>query len=64
MPVTTFDVPTPGGVMDVTLHEPEAGPAPVVIFFSDAGGVRPVMQEMAARLTELFTETLLSQPAA
>ena len=50
MPVTTVDVTTPDGVMDVTLHEPEGGPAPAVIFFSDAGGVRPVMQEMAARL--------------
>ncbi len=50
MPVTTVDVTTPDGVMDVTLHEPEGGPAPAVIFFSDAGGVRPVMQEMASRL--------------
>ena len=50
MPVTTVDVTTPDGVMDVTLHEPEGGPAPAVIFFSDAGGVRLVMQEMAARL--------------
>ena len=50
MPVTRLDVTTPDGVMDVTLHEPDGGPAPAVIFFSDAGGVRPVMQEMAARL--------------
>ena len=50
MPVTRVDVTTQDGVMDVTLHEPEGGPAPVVIFFTDAGGVRPVMQEMAARL--------------
>jgi carboxymethylenebutenolidase len=50
VPGTRLDVTTADGVMDVTLHEPEAGPAPVVIFFSDAGGVRPVMQEMAARL--------------
>jgi carboxymethylenebutenolidase len=37
--------------MDVYLHEPPGGgPAPAVVFFPDAGGVRPVMQEMAARL--------------
>jgi len=59
VPVTTVDVTTPDGVMDVTLHEPEGGPAPTVIFFSDAGGVRPVMQEMAARLAH----TLDRRPA-
>jgi carboxymethylenebutenolidase len=44
-------VTTADGVMDVSLHEPAGGgPAPAVIFFPDAGGVRAVMQEMAARL--------------
>ena len=55
MPATRLDVTTQDGVMDVYLHEPPdagpaGGPAPAVIFFADAGGVRPVMQEMAARL--------------
>jgi carboxymethylenebutenolidase len=50
VPGTRLDVTTADGVMDVTLHEPGGGQAPVVIFFSDAGGVRPVMQEMASRL--------------
>jgi len=41
--------------MDVYLHIPdgdqptETAPLPVVILYPDAGGVRPVMQEMAAR---------------
>jgi carboxymethylenebutenolidase len=51
MPVTQVDVQTPDGIMDVHLYEPDGfGPAPVVIFFADAGGVRPVMGEMAAQL--------------
>jgi carboxymethylenebutenolidase len=51
MPATRLDVTTPDGVMDVYLHEPPGGgAAPAVIFFADAGGVRPAMQEMAARL--------------
>jgi carboxymethylenebutenolidase len=51
VPPTQLDVRTPDGSMDVYLHEPAGGgPAPAVIFFADAGGVRPVMQEMAARL--------------
>jgi carboxymethylenebutenolidase len=48
---TQLDVRTPDGTMDVYLHEPPGGgPAPAVVFFPDAGGVRPVMQQMAARL--------------
>jgi carboxymethylenebutenolidase len=48
---TQLDVRTPDGSMDVYLHEPAGGePAPGVVFFPDAGGVRLVMQEMAARL--------------
>ena len=51
MPAAQLDVRTPDGTMDVTLHAPPGGgAAPTVIFFADAGGVRPVMQEMAARL--------------
>ncbi|SNQ49548.1 Dienelactone hydrolase-like enzyme [Frankia canadensis] len=55
MPVTPLEIRTADGVMDVYLHIPddaqpsEAAPLPVVILYPDAGGVRPVMQEMAAR---------------
>jgi carboxymethylenebutenolidase len=51
MSATQIAVPTPDGTMDVHLYAPdEFGPAPAVIFFADAGGVRPVMGEMAAQL--------------
>lgn len=51
MPVTRLDVRTDDGTMEVHLHS--AGPVPparAVIFFPDAGGVRPLMHDMAARL--------------
>jgi carboxymethylenebutenolidase len=51
MSATQLAVQTPDGTMDVHLYAPDGfGPAPVVIFFADAGGVRPVMGEMAAQL--------------
>lgn len=51
MPVTRLDVRTADGVMDVHLHAPEgASVRPTVIFYPDAGGVRPVMHDMAERL--------------
>jgi carboxymethylenebutenolidase len=51
MTATQITVPTQDGTMDVHLYAPdEFGPAPLVIFFADAGGVRPVMGEMAAQL--------------
>ncbi|CAO5156586.1 carboxymethylenebutenolidase [Frankia sp. AiPs1] len=57
MPVTELDIHTPDGVMDVHLHTPAApgtgsgaGPLPVVLLYPDAGGVRPVMHDMAERL--------------
>ncbi|WP_261568023.1 dienelactone hydrolase family protein [Frankia gtarii] len=52
MPVTELDVRTADGVMDVYLHTPDDGGGatpPVVIFYPDAGGVRPVMHDMAAQ---------------
>jgi carboxymethylenebutenolidase len=49
--VTELDVRTDDGVMDVYLHAPPGVvPAPAVIFFADAGGVRAAMHEMAERL--------------
>ncbi|WP_261555148.1 dienelactone hydrolase family protein [Frankia tisae] len=56
MPVTELDVRTADGVMDVYLHTPDDGGSttpPVVIFYPDAGGVRPVMHDMAAQLASL-----------
>ncbi len=51
MSVSELDVRTADGVMDVYLHAPTGGsPSPTVIFFPDAGGIRPVMHEMAERL--------------
>ncbi len=51
MSETRLDVRTDDGVMDVYLHRPaSAGPAPVVIFYPDAGGVRRSQQQMAERL--------------
>ncbi|MGF7234832.1 MAG: dienelactone hydrolase family protein [Frankia sp.] len=54
MPVSTMDVQTDDGTMEVHLHS--AGPVPparTVIFFPDAGGVRPTMHDMAQRLASL-----------
>jgi carboxymethylenebutenolidase len=51
---TKLDVHAADGMMDVYLHRPSGpeirGPAPTVIFFFDAGGVRASMHEMAERL--------------
>lgn len=48
MAVTTVDVQTPDGTMDVEVRGP--ADAPTVIFLPDAGGIRPVMRDMAERL--------------
>ncbi|WP_026240381.1 dienelactone hydrolase family protein [Parafrankia discariae] len=51
MAVSRRDVPTADGPMDVYLHAPEGGaPAPVVIMYPDAYGVRDTVHRMAARL--------------
>ncbi len=50
---TKIDVRASDGVMDVYLHRPAGAagaPAPTVILFPDAGGVRPAMHAMAERL--------------
>ncbi len=47
----TQDIATPEGSMDTYLARPEGpGPWPVIIFFMDGIGVRPVLREMALRL--------------
>jgi carboxymethylenebutenolidase len=53
MTATKLDVHAADGVMDVYLHRPPgpaSAPAPTVIMYPDAGGVRPVMHGMAERL--------------
>ena len=48
---TRLDVRTPDGVADCVAFRPDGpGPFPSVIFYFDAGGVRPAMEEMAARI--------------
>jgi carboxymethylenebutenolidase len=55
-----IEIRTPDGVTQAWTHRPEgAGPSPAVIFFADAGGVRPAMHQMAARLASLGYFVLL-----
>ncbi|WP_343609713.1 dienelactone hydrolase family protein [Novosphingobium sp.] len=49
--LTMIDVTTPDGVMPTYVHTPHGeGPWPTVIMMMDAGGIRPAMQDLAARL--------------
>lgn len=43
-------VPTADGDCPATLHVPDGGPAPAVIMYSDAAGVRETFRSMADRL--------------
>jgi carboxymethylenebutenolidase len=46
-----IDVKTADGVMKTFVHHPtHGGPHPVVLYLMDAPSIRPVLQEMAARL--------------
>jgi len=48
----TLTATTPDGEADGRLLLPlDQGPCPLVLFFVDAGGIRPAMIEMAAHLT-------------
>ncbi len=48
---TIIDVTTPEGVMPTHVHTPHgAGPWPAVIMLMDAPGIRPALQDLAARL--------------
>jgi carboxymethylenebutenolidase len=47
----TIEIATPRGTMPVYVHRPDgAGPAPLVLVFMDAPGVRPTLHEHAKRL--------------
>lgn len=55
-----LQIRTPDGVADAWAYRPEkAAKAPAVLFYPDAGGVRPSMHEMAARLAGLGYFVLL-----
>lgn len=55
-----LQIRTPDGVADAWAYRPEGGaPAPGVIFYPDAGGIRPTMHEMAARVAKLGYFVLL-----
>ena len=48
---STLDLPTPDGVADALLVAPvEGGPHPGVLVYMDAFGLRPRLEEMAARI--------------
>ncbi|WP_068094773.1 dienelactone hydrolase family protein [Novosphingobium rosa] len=49
--LTIIDVTTPDSVMPTYVHTPHGeGPWPTVIMLMDAPGIRPAMQDLAARL--------------
>jgi carboxymethylenebutenolidase len=52
-------VPTPDGDCPATLHVPDGGPAPAVIMFPDAAGVRETFRLMADRLAAVGFVVLL-----
>lgn len=54
-----LELRTPDGVVRATLHRSGEGPRPGVLLYVDAYGVRPVMEEKAARLAGLGYVVLL-----
>jgi carboxymethylenebutenolidase len=60
MPSIANTVTTPDGTCPVTLHTPNgSGPWSAVIMYPDAGGVRDLFQDMAARLAGFGYAVLL-----
>jgi len=60
MPTIHDTITTPDGDCPVTLATPDGdGPRPGVVMYPDAGGVRPALQGMAARLASLGYAVLL-----
>jgi carboxymethylenebutenolidase len=60
MPTIAASVTTPDGTCPATLHTPNGpGPWSAVVMYVDAGGVRDVFQEMAARLAGFGHAVLL-----
>jgi dienelactone hydrolase len=54
-----IEIATADGVCEAWLHGGGDGPRPAVLLYEDALGVRPAMQEMAARLAGLGHVVLL-----
>ncbi|TPG36997.1 dienelactone hydrolase family protein [Mycolicibacterium hodleri] len=60
MPTITDTITTPDGTCPVTLATPDGdGPWPGVVMYPDAGGRRPVFEEMAAKLAGFGYAVLL-----
>lgn len=59
----TLRATTPDGEADGRLLLPDGeGPCPLVLFFVDAGGLRPAMAQMAAHLTDAGYAVLMANP--
>lgn len=60
MPIINDSITTADGTCPVTLATPDgAGPWPGIVMYPDAGGVRPALRDMAARLASLGYAVLL-----
>lgn len=60
MPMITDSITTPVDTCPVSLATPEgAGPWPGIVMYPDAGGARPALRDMAARLASLGYAVLL-----
>ena len=60
MSTETIEVSTPRGTMPVHVHRPDGeGPAPVVVLYMDAPGIRPALHEHAERLASAGYVALL-----
>ncbi len=60
MPTFTDSIVTADGVCPVTVAVPDGrGPWPGIVMYPDAGGARPALREMAARLASLGYVVLL-----
>ncbi|HEY4244002.1 MAG TPA: dienelactone hydrolase family protein [Kofleriaceae bacterium] len=54
MPNSTIELTTPDGSCTTEVYAPDGkGPWPAVIVFFDAGGLRPAMSEICARIAQL-----------
>jgi carboxymethylenebutenolidase len=60
MPSTTVTIATPDGPCATAITTPDGGgPWPAVILFCDAGGLRPAMARIAARIAQLGAVVLV-----
>jgi len=60
MSTETIEVSTPRGTMPVHVHRPDGeGPAPIVVLYMDAPGIRPALHEHAERLAAAGYTALL-----